>query len=41
MQEVMLTRKDDEAKIPLKEDLGDEDLDFDEIIAMADILLPG
>jgi len=36
LQKVMLIRKDDEAKIPLKEALGDEDLDFNEIIAMAD-----
>ena len=35
MDEVMLARKDDQARITLKEALKDEDLDFDEILSMA------
>lgn len=36
MQEVMLARKNDVGTIPLKEALIDEELDFDEIMTIAD-----
>ena len=36
MEEVMLSRKNDQATIPLKEVLKDEEFNFDEILSMAD-----
>lgn len=36
IEEVMLSRKNDQATIPLKEVLKDEEFNFDEILSMAD-----